>query len=180
MKRGKEIYQEWEREELIAGSPEGTIFERSEYVKAIKKSPTRANFDRFLYRHGWRSVNGNGICADGDEDNWDVVWGLAKSFEGLDIDYHFRVYGDSFSPKCYEMAPGNMMRIVREGYLDVIVNYDSKIGMLRVFAEMYDPIFYGDNVKGQPLYYFDGVLDENGKLVAPLELRIDLNQRYYE
>ncbi len=117
-----EIYQEWERKELIAGSSEGTIFERSEEVKAIKQSPTRANFDRFLYRHGWRSVNGNGICA----------------------------------------------------------NYDSKIGMLRLFAEMYDPIFYGDNVKGQPLYYFDGVLDETGKLVAPLELRINLNQKYYE
>ncbi len=165
------------RKELLPGSPEGTIFENDSLMKAVKEYYTYAAFDDFLKHYGW-SEQDQTIMPFRNLEKWDVIYGLAKSFQEFEIDYDLHVDDTMFAPECFSVIPRYMERIMKAGVIETYVKWDDNKNELRLYAEIWSDFICGlSQTKDEYTYFVEGILDVEGRLKGPLNLVKEKNRR---
>ncbi len=158
------------RKELVPGDAKGTIFENNPLLKVVKEYPTYAAFNDFIKSYGWSEVN-QIILPFEDFENWDVIYGLAKTFQTFEIAYHFRVTEEAFSKECFETIPKYIARIIKAGILEAEVKWDRNDNGLNLNTEVWSDFICGFSQKyNECIYFVEGKLDAEGHLKNPLKL----------
>lgn len=161
--------------ELIPGSSVGTIFEDNSDVAGVKHNPTKANWYIFLKKNGWRDFGENLVLLPNP--SWEEAYAMAKTFTGKAVSFDFPVTKDSFCENSFLCFPKAMDNILKAGYLDCLIVWES-INHLLFEATLNYPDHYNDCSSELKISYWTGALDRNGQLIGKLQLHKSENETY--
>lgn len=162
--------------ELIPGSSVGTIWEDNPDVAELKKNPTRANWDVFLHKYGWSNCGGDDLVHIPNP-SWEEAYAMAKTFTGKIVSYDYPVSKESFFETSFLCFPKAMSNILRAGYLNAVIEWES-LNRLSVEATLDYPDHYDDYDSNMKVFYWTGIFDRNGFLKGKLQLNKSETETY--
>lgn len=161
---------------LVPGSSDGTIWEDNPDVAEVKRNPTRANWDVFLHKYGWSDYTGDNLVHIPNP-TWEEAYAMAKTFTGRVVSYDFPVEKDSFCETSFLCFPKAMNNILKAGYLDCVIQWES-LNRLSIEATLDYPDHYNDYNSNMKVFYWTGILDRNGFLKGKLQLHKSETETY--
>lgn len=170
MRSGAKIHSE-----LIPGSSIGTMFENDSDVAEVKRNPTKANWHIFLKKNGWNDFGEN--LAHIPNPSWEEAYAMAKTFTGKAVSFDLSVTRDSFCETSFPCFPKAMDNIIKAGYLDCLIAWES-INNILLEATLNYPDHYNDYSSDMKIFYWTGVLDRNGCLKRKLQLHKSEKETY--
>lgn len=161
--------------ELILGSCVGTIWEGNPDVAEVKRNPTKANCYIFLKKNGWSDYGENLVKIP--IPSWEEAYAMAKTFSGKLVSYDLPITRESFCETSFIRFPKAMGNILKAGYLDILIQWQSldnlSLQPILDYPDHYDD--YDPNVK---VFYWEGQLDRSGLLKGKLQLQISETETY--
>lgn len=170
MGRGKTLYPE-----LLPGESIGTIFENNDDIAELKRNPTCANWKIFLEKYGWNDYDDRLFRFPNP--SWEEAYAMAKTFSGKVVSFNLPVNRESFCETSFLCFPKAMNNILKAGYLDCDIEWES-LNCLSVQATLDYPEYYGDYDSNMKVFYWSGVLDRNGFLKGKLQLHKSETETY--
>lgn len=161
--------------QLIPGNSVGTIWEENHDIAEIKRNPTKSNWYVFLKKNGWSDYGENLVKTPNP--SWEEVYAMVKTFTGKVISYDYPITKDSFCRTGFLCFPKAMDNILKAGYLDSLIQWES-LNSLALQATLDYPDHYDDYNSNMNAYYWEGHLDRNGILKGKLQLHKSETETY--
>jgi hypothetical protein len=162
MKSGQKLLPQ-----LIPGDSVGTIWEEDPDIAEIKRNPTKSNWYVFLKKNGWSDYGENLVKIPNP--SWEEAYAMAKTFTGKFVSYDLPITRESFCETSFLCLPKAMENILKAGYLDSLIQWQS-LNNLSLRATLDYPDHYDDYNSNIKVFYWESQLDRSGLLKWKLQL----------
>jgi len=102
---------------------------------------------------------------------------MAKTFTGKVVSFNLPISKDSFCETSFLCFPKAMNNILKAGYLDCNIEWES-LNRLSVEATLDYPDHYDECDSNMKVFYWTGGLDRNGLLTGKLQLHKSEKETY--
>jgi hypothetical protein len=121
----------------------------------------------FSKKNGWSDYGENLVKIPNP--SWEEAYAMAKTFSVKLVSYDLPITRDSFFETSFLCFPKAMDNILKAGYLDSLIQWES-LNSLYLQASLDYPGHYDDYNSDMNIYYWEGHLDRNGILKGKLQL----------